>query len=73
MNPASGAVEAVPRHTEIPDLLARRSAAGSESLAGSEWRWLTPPRPLEEIEADIRGIESDILRMLSEVTGTAGV
>ncbi|CAN5690928.1 class I SAM-dependent DNA methyltransferase [soil metagenome] len=33
----------------------------------------TPPRPLEEIEADIRGIESDILRMLSEVTGTAGV
>jgi type I restriction enzyme M protein len=29
----------------------------------------TPPRPLEEIEADIRGIETDILRMLAEVTG----
>ena len=29
-----------------------------------------PPRPLEEIEADIRGIESDILRMLGEVTGS---
>ncbi len=29
----------------------------------------TPPRPLEEIEAEIRGIESDILRMLAEVTG----
>jgi len=29
----------------------------------------TPPRPLEEIEADIRGIEQDILRMLAEVTG----
>jgi type I restriction enzyme M protein len=29
----------------------------------------TPPRPLEEIEADIRGIETDIMRMLSEVTG----
>src|SRR5439155_13085048 len=29
----------------------------------------TPPRPLEEIEADIRSIETDILRMLSEVTG----
>ncbi len=29
----------------------------------------TPPRPLEEIEADIRGIEQDILRMLTEVTG----
>jgi type I restriction enzyme M protein len=30
----------------------------------------TPPRPLEEIEADIRVIESDILRMLTEVTGS---
>jgi len=30
----------------------------------------TPPRPLEEIEADIRGIETDIVRMLSEVTGS---
>ncbi len=30
----------------------------------------SPPRPLEEIEADIRGIETDILRMLAEVTGT---
>lgn len=28
-----------------------------------------PPRPLEEIDQDIRGIEADILRMLSEVTG----
>ena len=31
----------------------------------------TPPRPLEEIEADIRGIEQDIMRMLAEVTGGA--
>jgi type I restriction enzyme M protein len=31
----------------------------------------TPPRPLEEIEADIRAIEQDILRMLKEVTGSA--
>ncbi len=30
----------------------------------------TPPRPLEEIEADIRGIEADIMRMLAEVTGS---
>lgn len=29
-----------------------------------------PPRPLEEIEADIRTIEKDIVRMLAEVTGT---
>ncbi len=30
----------------------------------------TPPRPLEQIEADIRAIEGDIVRMLGEVTGT---
>jgi type I restriction enzyme M protein len=30
----------------------------------------TPPRPLEEIEADIRGIERDIVRMLGETTGS---
>ena len=29
-----------------------------------------PPRPLEQIEADIRDIEKDIVRMLAEVTGT---
>jgi hypothetical protein len=29
----------------------------------------TPPRPLEEIEGDIRAIEADIVRMLAEVTG----
>jgi type I restriction enzyme M protein len=33
----------------------------------------TPPRPLEEIEADLRAIEADIVRMLGEVTGGAGV
>ena len=31
----------------------------------------TPPRPLEEIEQDIRAIEGDIVRMLAEVTGGA--
>ena len=31
----------------------------------------TPPRPLEEIEADLRATETDIMRMLSEVTGSA--
>jgi type I restriction enzyme M protein len=30
----------------------------------------TPPRPLEAIEADIRAIENDIVRMLAEVTGS---
>lgn len=28
----------------------------------------TPPRPLDEIEADIKAIEQDILQMLKEVT-----
>ena len=32
----------------------------------------TPPHPLEEIQADIRVIESDIVRMLAEVTGSRG-
>ncbi len=31
----------------------------------------TAPRPLEEIEADIKAIETDIVRMLSEVTGSS--
>lgn len=57
----------------------RDSRDGQVGLIGYEINFnryfyrYTPPRPLEEIEADIRGIESDILRMLSEVTGTAGV
>jgi type I restriction enzyme M protein len=33
----------------------------------------TPPRPLEEIEADIRVIEKDIVRMLAEVTGSGSL
>ncbi|MGI9180708.1 MAG: type I restriction-modification system subunit M [Longimicrobiaceae bacterium] len=33
----------------------------------------TPPRPLEEIEDEIRDLEGDILRMLAEVTGGAGL
>ena len=31
----------------------------------------TPPRPLEEIESDIRAIEADIVHMLGEVTGAS--
>lgn len=29
----------------------------------------TPPRPLEAIEADIRALEGEIVRLLGEVTG----
>lgn len=31
-----------------------------------------PPRPLEEIEHDIRALELDIVKMLAEVTGSKG-
>ena len=34
------------------------------------YRYL-PPRSLEDIEADIQGIEADIIRMLADVTGSA--
>jgi type I restriction enzyme M protein len=30
----------------------------------------TPPRPLGEIEADIRAVEADIIRLLAQVTGS---
>ena len=30
-----------------------------------------PPRPLEEIEADIRTLETEIVQMLGEITGGA--
>ena len=33
----------------------------------------TPPRPLEATEADVRGIETDIVRTLAEVTGSNSV
>jgi len=31
-----------------------------------------PPRPLEEIEADIKGLETEILSLLADVTGSNG-
>jgi type I restriction enzyme M protein len=30
-----------------------------------------PPRQLEEIEADIKGLEKEIVTLLAEVTGSA--
>jgi len=32
-----------------------------------------PPRPLEKIEADIKGLETEIVTLLAEVTGSNGV
>jgi type I restriction enzyme M protein len=53
----------------------RDPRAGQVGLIGYEINFnryfyrYTPPRPLEEIETDIRAIEGDIVRMLAEVTG----
>lgn len=57
------------------DTTKRDSRDGRVGLIGYEINFnryvyrYTPPRPLEEIEADIRAIEGDIVRMLAEVTG----
>lgn len=32
-----------------------------------------PPRPLEEIEADIRGLETEIVSLLADITGSNGL
>lgn len=56
-----------------------RSRDGEVGIVGYEMNFnryfyrYKPPRPLEEIEADIRGIEADIVRMLGEITGSAVV
>ena len=32
-----------------------------------------PPRPLEEIEADLQGLEREIVELLSQVTGSGSL
>ncbi|MDW7761497.1 MAG: class I SAM-dependent DNA methyltransferase [Acidobacteriota bacterium] len=57
------------------DASRRDSKDGQVGLVGYEINFnryfyrYTPPRPLEEIEGEIRKIEQDILRMLADVTG----
>lgn len=72
--------EVVPHVTDAwIDTAKRDPKDGQVGLVGYEINFnryfyrYTPPRPLEEIEADIREIERDILRMLSEVTGSVPV
>jgi type I restriction enzyme M protein len=61
------------------DISKRDQKDGRVGLVGYEVNFnryfyrYSPPRPLEEIEADIRAIESDILRMLAQVTGSSVV
>jgi len=49
----------------------RSASVGYEINFNRYFYRYTPPRPLEVIESEIRGIEQDILRMLAEVTGGA--
>jgi len=58
------------------DVTKRDPKDGEVGLVGYEinfnryfYRYV-PPRPLEDIERDIRAIEADIVRMLAEVTGS---
>lgn len=59
------------------DLSKRDSRDGLAGVVGYEINFnrhfyrYTPPRPLEEIEADIREIGADIVRMLGEITESA--
>ena len=57
------------------DMTKRDEKDGKVGIVGYEINFnryfyrYAPPRPLEEIQADIRTIEKDIMRMLGEVTG----
>ncbi len=57
------------------DAARRNRKDGKVGLVGYEINFhryfyrYSPPRRLEEIEADIRAIEADIVRMLAEMTG----
>ncbi len=47
-----------------PNAVWRNAPAGLPPYTSYEYR---PPRPLEEIEADIQAVEKDIVAMLREV------
>jgi len=46
-----------------------KTKVGYEIPLNRHFYQYTPPRPLEEIEADIKALEQDIVKMLAEVTG----
>ena len=74
--------ESVPLKEDIHDYFARevlphvpdawideeKTKIGYEIPLNRHFYKYTPPRPLEEIEADIKEIEKDIVKMLAEVT-----
>ena len=49
---------------------ARSAQSATRSNFNRYFYRYSPPRPLEDIETDIRHIEEDIVRMLREVTAS---
>ena len=49
----------------------KKTKVGYEIPLNRHFYVYQPPRPLEAIEADIKTLESDIVRLLSEVTGNS--
>ena len=46
----------------------RLALSATRSTSTATFTAYTPPRPLDEIESDIRKVETDVVRMLAEVT-----
>ena len=53
----------------MPGSTNRRRKIGYEIPFNRHFYKYAPPRPLEEIKAEIKTIEQDILHLLSEVAG----
>jgi len=53
---------------ELRDNHCRRSGCAEQSWRNSQLHYV-PPQPLEEIEADIKAVEKEIVEMLRKVTG----
>ncbi len=81
-NPALRDTENVPLKEDVHEYFARevlphvpdawidqdKTKIGYEIPFNREFYVYEPPRPLEEIEADIKGLENEIIRLLKEVT-----
>jgi DNA-binding CsgD family transcriptional regulator len=55
---------------EVAEIIGIAEATVKTRMFYADFYRYAPPRPLKAIEADIRGIEHDILRMLADITGT---
>ena len=53
----------------MPGWTSRKTKVGYEIPFNRYFYKYTPPRPLEEIRAEIKTIEQDIMKLLAEVAG----